>query len=101
MELSANSATQSVVALGRRLNRRIRLSVSALVDDLAGLSAAGRDWQVMIFAGANIEVYRRGKNGPERLAAFGPEFDETTMANLRRCLSKVPHKSTALRFGSE
>src|SRR5437016_4819628 len=100
MEVSANSASQSVLAFGRRLNRRIRLSLNALVDDLEGLSATSRDWQTMIFAGTNIEVYRRGKSGPERLAVLGSEFDDKAVSDLQRSLSKMPHKTTMLRFSS-
>src|SRR5437764_14754749 len=98
MDISANSATQSATALGRRLKRRVGQSVNALVDDLAGLATGSHDWQVMIFIGAEIEVWRRGKGGPERLAVLGAEFDDKAVSALERCLSKVPHKTTFPRL---
>jgi general secretion pathway protein L len=101
MELSANSATQSFVAFGRRVGGRLRISLNALADDLAGLSSHSRDWQAMIFAGANVEVYRRGKSAPERVATFGADFDRQALNGLQRCLSTMPHKRIALRLSPD
>jgi general secretion pathway protein L len=101
MELSANSAAGSFLAFGQRLSKGVRSSLNALVDDLAGLSSKTQDWQVMIFIGADIEVYRRGKSAPERLAVLGKEFNEKTLAGLQRCLSASPHSRIGLRFSSD
>src|SRR5258708_7791835 len=101
MELSANSAADSLLASGRRLSRGVRVSLNALVDDLAGLSSKTQDWQVMIFIGADIEVYRRGKSALERLAVLGKEFNEKTLAGLQHSLSASPRSRIGLRFSSD
>jgi general secretion pathway protein L len=90
-----------LTALGRQATRRLSGSVNALIDDLAGLSSHARDWQIMIFAGETIEVYRRGKGGLERIAALGADFDSRALKGLQSCLASVPHKKVALRFSPE
>ena len=89
MDISANSATQSLTALGRRLKRRVGQSLNALVDDLAGLATGSHDWQVMIFIGAEIEVWRRGKSGPERLAVLGAEFNDKAVSAINGGIAPV------------
>jgi general secretion pathway protein L len=99
MELVTGHST--FLALARRLDRWVRTSLNALIDDLAGWSTRSHDWQAMIFVGTEIEVYRRGKTAPERLAVPGREFDDQTLAGLQRCLAKTAHKKISLRFSTD
>jgi general secretion pathway protein L len=101
LELMPNSATASILALGRRFLRFAQNSINALVDDLTGISAETHDWQVMIFVGHEIELLRRAKNGIERLGAFGTELSEGALARLQQRLSALPNKGVRLRFSSE
>jgi general secretion pathway protein L len=98
MEVSVNSVTGSASIAGRRVSRAIRGSLNALVEDFAGLSSKGHDWQVMIFIGAAIEVYRRGRSAPERLAVLGTDLSDESLVGLQRCLSGIPHQRISLRF---
>ncbi|SRR6266545_774410 len=97
MEVRTNSTTESLLSLGRRLNKSIKAPLDALIDDLAGLSSKSQDWEVMIFVGAGIEVYRRAKSAPERLAVLGTELTDEALGALRRCLSTTSHKKISLR----
>jgi general secretion pathway protein L len=101
MELRTNSATESVLGLGRRLSKSIRTPLNALIDDLANLSSKTQDWEVMIFVGADIEVYRRTKGAPERLTVVGTDLTDEALVDLEGHLPTALKKRVSLRFSSE
>jgi general secretion pathway protein L len=100
MEILGGSATEATIAYGRKLGRSIRSSIEAFAGDLAGLSSAAREWQFMIFVADEIEIYARGKRGPERVAKLGTDLDEKSLEPLSRRLSSGSKANVSLRFSS-
>jgi len=93
-----NSATRQVLALGRRLGRRIGACVDALIADIANQSAAAADWQHLIYLGSGgAQVYGRNRAGlPEpigSIAGIVPADLAAKLAGAGKCIQ--------LRLGHE
>src|SRR3954452_513383 len=99
MEILGGSATDATIAYVRKLGRSIRSSIDAFIDDLAGLSSRSREWQAMVFVGEEVEIYGRGKAGPERIATIRGDLDERALAPLARRLANSK-AGVCLRFSS-
>src|SRR3954452_8742552 len=99
MEILGGSATDATIAYVRKLGRSIRSSIDAFIDDLAGLSSASREWQAMVYVGEEVEIYARGKAGPERIAVVGTDLDDRALEPLSRRLANSK-TGVCLRFSS-
>jgi general secretion pathway protein L len=100
MEQYSNSATRQLVSFGGGLGRRIKASVLALADDLAGRAREPSGATTMIVASdAGTEVHVGGRRGTRRLAARVGSTPEEIAAGLKRTLRRRARRDVLLRIG--
>lgn len=98
-----NSATRQVLALGRRLARRMGGHVDALIADLANEAGEASAWQYLIHLGGDgADVYGRGKTGTaETIGSFAGAVPAGLAARLagadKRILLRLGHERAVVK----